>query len=719
MKLSLLHFIAFFLSVNCWAGSGRTPDYPETAALEHYETLHGVRVPDPYRWLEDLNSEETRKWIKAQNRVTFGYLEMIQERTSIRQRLTELWNYERYAVPLKVGGRYFFARNDGLQNQSPIYVLDELEGQPRLLLDPNSLSPDGTVALSNWEVSPDGQWMAYGISSAGSDWQQWRVRSVDTAQDREDLLQWVKFSTASWTADSQGFFYSRYDEPKPGLALADVNYYQKLYFHRLGDSQSDDRLVYERRDQKEWGFRGKVSEDGRHLVIHVTQGTDTRNRVFYKDLQADSPVIELLTAFDASYNFVGNQETLFWFQTDLEAPKGRVIGIDIRSPERAAWTEVLPGSRDTLETVTVVNNEFLANYLRDASSHVRIHDLKGKLIRELQLPGIGSARGFRGKAEDNETFYSFTSFTSPTTIYRYDSETGESVVFRTSTVAFQPEQYETTQVFYRSKDGTRIPMFISHKRGIELNGQNPVLLYGYGGFNIPLTPSFSVTNLVWMEMGGIYAVPNLRGGGEYGREWHQAGTRLQKQNVFDDFIAAAEWLIDRGYTSSSRLAIYGRSNGGLLVGASMNQRPDLFAAAVPGVGVLDMLRFHKFTIGWAWVSDYGSPEDPEDFQALLKYSPYHNVRPGTEYPATLIVTADHDDRVVPSHSFKFAAALQKAQAGQSPVIIRIETRAGHGAGKPTSKQIEESADILAFLVRELKVNQAVTGAVTAPAASGR
>jgi prolyl oligopeptidase len=704
MKPWLLHLVVFLVSVNCWAGSGRTFNYPETTALDYHETLHGVRVPDPYRWLEDLNSEQTRNWIEAQNRVTFGYLETIEERTAIRERLTELWNYQRFGVPLRVGGRYFLTRNDGLQNQSPIYVLDDLQGKPRLLLDPNALSEDGTVALTNWEVSPDGQWMAYGISSGGSDWQEWRVRSVTTARDRDDLIQWVKFSTVSWTADSQGFFYSRYDEPQAGGVLADVNYYQKLYLHRLGTPQSEDGLVYERKDQREWGFRGTVSEDGRYLVIHVTQGTDTRNRVFYKDLEKDSPVAELLTDFDASYTYLGNQGTRFWFHTDLEAPRGRVIGIDIEAPERASWRELLPETRDTLETVNVVNHQFIANYLRDAGSHVRIHDLEGELVRELQLPGIGSARGFRGKAADRETFYSFTSFTSPATIYRYDSETGKSSVFRAPRVGFQPEQYETRQVFYESKDGTQIPMFISHKKGIRLDGNNPVLLYGYGGFNIPITPSFSVMNLVWMEMGGVYAVPNLRGGGEYGREWHQAGTRLQKQNVFDDFIAAAEWLIDRGYTSSSKLAIYGRSNGGLLVGACMNQRPDLFAAAVPGVGVMDMLRFHKFTIGWAWVSDYGSPDDPKEFRALLKYSPYHNLRPGTEYPATLIVTADHDDRVVPSHSFKFAAALQRAHAGETPALIRIETRAGHGAGKPVSKQIEEAADIIAFLSRELRVN---------------
>jgi prolyl oligopeptidase len=705
MKLLSLHLIVFLISINCWAGSGRTFAYPETTALEYYETLHGVPVPDPYRWLEDLNSEETRNWIEAQNRVTFGYLQTIEERTAIRERLTALWNYERYGVPVKVGGRYFFARNDGLQNQSPIFVLEELEGKPRLLLDPNALSADGTVALTNWEISPDGQWMAYGTSSAGSDWQEWKVRAVATGHDRDDLIRWVKFSTVSWTADSSGFFYSRYDEPQAGGALADINYYQKLYHHRLGSAQSEDRLVYERKDQKEWGFRGEVSEDGRYLVIHASHGTDTRNRVFYKDLETDSPVVGLVTDFDASYSFLGNQETVFWFKTDLDAPKGRVIAIDIRSPQRAAWQEVLPEGRDTLEAVSLVNNRFIANYLRDAGSHVRIHDLKGKLVSELQLPGIGTARGFRGKAADRETFYSFTSFTAPTTIYHYDLENGNGSVFRTPRVGFRSEDYETRQVFYRSKDGTRVPMSISHRKGIELNGQNPLLLYGYGGFNIALTPSFSVTNLVWMEMGGVYAVPNLRGGGEYGKDWHQAGTRLQKQNVFDDFIAAAEWLIERGYTSRRKLAIYGRSNGGLLVGACMTQRPDLFAAAVPGVGVLDMLRFHRFTIGWAWVSDYGSPDDPEDFPALLRYSPYHNLRLGTEYPATLIVTADHDDRVVPSHSFKFAAALQRAQSGDAPALIRIETRAGHGAGKPTSKQIEEAADMLAFLSRELKMNQ--------------
>ena len=678
--------------------------YPVTAKTNVVETLHGVRVEDPYRWLEDDNAPETKAWVEAQNRVTFGFLERIPERPALRQRLTQLWNFERYGLPFREGGRYFFTRNDGLQNQSVLYVAEALEAPPRVLLDPNTLSPDGTVALSGLAVSRDGRRLAYGVAVAGSDWQEWRVREVDTGTDLPDVVRWVKFSVASWARDGSGFYYSRYDEPTEAQKLTRVNYYHKLYFHRLGTPQSEDVLVYHRPDQKEWGFQGHVTEDGRYLVITVTQGTDPKNRVFYKDLAApDAPVVELLNDFDASYNFVDNDGPVFWFHTDLDAPRGRVIAIDTRRPERAHWRELIPEAAETIQTVSTVHQQFFVNYLKDARTQVKVFDLAGRPVREVELPGLGTAGGFGGKRADTETFYSFTSFTTPTVIYRYDAATGASTVFRQPRVAFDPAQYETRQVFYTSRDGTRVPMFISHKKGLRLNGRNPTLLYGYGGFNISLTPAFSVANLVWMEMGGIYAQPNLRGGGEYGEAWHQAGTRLRKQNVFDDFIAAAEWLIAHRYTSRRHLAIAGGSNGGLLVGACLTQRPDLFAAALPAVGVLDMLRFHKFTIGWAWTSDYGSPDNPEEFRALLAYSPLHNLRPGVRYPATLITTADHDDRVVPAHSFKFAARLQECHAGGPPVLIRIETRAGHGAGKPTAKLIEEAADRLAFLVAVLGV----------------
>jgi len=576
--------------------------------------------------------------------------------------------------------------------------------QARVLLDPNTLSADGTVALTNYAVSDDGKLLAYGLATAGSDWNEWRVRNVETGEDLPDRLQWVKFSGASWTKDGRGFFYSRYDEPKEGNLLQSTNYYQKLYYHRVGTPQSADELVYERRDHKEWGFGGYVTDDGRYLGIVVTMGTSPKNLFFYKDLtNPEAKVVELIPDFIADFTPVGNDGTTFYFRTDWEAPRGRLIAIDATRPERANWREIIPQSRDTLEAVRWVGGRFIALYLSDAKTQVRMFDREGKFVQEIALPGIGTAVGFGGKPEATETFYAFTSFTQPTSIYRYDFATGKSTLLRQPKVAFDPGAYVTQQVFYKSKDGTRIPMFIVHRKGLKQDGKNPTLLYGYGGFNISLTPSFSPARIAWLEMGGVLAIPNLRGGGEYGEEWHQAGTKLKKQNVFDDFIAAAEWLIREKYTQPARLAIQGGSNGGLLVGACMTQRPELFGAALPAVGVLDMLRFNKFTIGWAWESDYGSPQNPEEFKALYAYSPLHNLKPGTRYPATLITTADHDDRVVPAHSFKFAAALQAAHKGDAPVLIRIETRAGHGAGKPTSKLIEETADVWAFLVRTFQM----------------
>jgi prolyl oligopeptidase len=582
-------------------------------------------------------------------------------------------------------------------------VAEGLDGDSRVLLDPNTLSEDGTVALTGRVVSNDAKLMAYGTSSGGSDWQEWHVRDVETGQDLEDHIRWVKFSGASWASDNSGFYYSRYAEPQDGEAMEGLNYNQKVYFHRVGTPQSEDQLVYERPDQKEWGFRATVSDDGQYLILNVRQGTDTRNRLFYQKLKGrgKGKVVELLNDFDASYSFLGNLGPVFYFRTDLNAKKGRIIAIDTRSPERENWKVIIPESEETLRGISFFNKQLVASYLKDAHSQVRVFDPEGKLLRDLELPGIGSAGGFGGKQDATETFYSFTSYTAPPSIYHYDLATGESTLHKRAEVAFNPDEYQTEQIFYNSKDGTRVPMFISYKRGLEKTGQNPAILYGYGGFNISQTPRFSVSNLVWMEMGGIYSVANLRGGGEYGEAWHQGGMKLKKQNVFDDFIAAGEWLIKNKYTSKQKLAIRGGSNGGLLVGACMNQRPDLFGVALPAVGVMDMLRFDKFTIGWAWVSDYGTSEDPEEFKALHAYSPYHNLKKDTAYPATLITTADHDDRVVPSHSFKFASALQVAHVGPNPVLIRIETRAGHGAGKPTSKRIREAADIMAFALNEM------------------
>jgi len=677
--------------------------YPVARKGDQVDDYHGVKVADPYRWLEDLDSDETRSWVDAENKLSFGFLEAIPARAAIKERITKLWNYEKYGVPFKEGNRYFYSRNSGLQNQSVLYTVTSLDGQPKLVLDPNTLSSDGTVALSGMQVSNGGKLLAYSLSASGSDWQEWKVRDVDTGQDLSDDLKWVKFSGVSWTRDNSGFYYSRYDEPKSD-SLKATNYFQKVYFHKLGTPQSEDVLVYERPDQKDWLFGAQVTEDGDYLIIPIFQGTDSKTRVYYKDLKSNnSGVVKLLDDFDAAYSFIGNQGSRFWFQTDLQASRGKIIEIDTAKPERANWKVLVPEGPEALQTATLVNHKFILNYLKDAYTQVRIHDTNGKLLNEVQFPGIGSADGFGGKATDTETFYSFTGFTTPTTIYRYDTATGKSSVFRQPKVDFDPSTFETKQVFYTSKDGTKVPMFITYKKGLKLDGNNPTYLYGYGGFNVSLSPAFSVGNLVWMEMGGVYAQPNLRGGAEYGEDWHQGGMKLKKQNVFDDFIAAAEWLIRNKYTSTPKLSIGGGSNGGLLVGAALTQRPDLFGAALPAVGVMDMLRFQKFTIGWAWVSDYGSSENADEFKALYAYSPLHNIRPGTAYPATLVTTADHDDRVWPGHSFKFAATLQAAQEGSAPILIRIETKAGHGAGKPTSKIIEEIADRWAFLVKTLEM----------------
>ena len=685
--------------------------YPVARKVDQVDEYHGVKVADPYRWLEDDNSEETKAWVEAENKVTFAYLDAIPEREKIKERLTQLWNYERFGVPANEGGRYFFTHNSGLQNQRVLYVAEKLDAAPRVLLDPNTLSTDGTVAMSGFVPSEDGKLLAYGLSRAGSDWEEWHVRDVATGEDRSDLVEWVKFSGAAWNKDGSGFYYSRFDAPKPGEEKKGLNEFQKLYFHRMGTKQSEDTLVYERRDHADWGFNASVTDDGRYLVIYVSQGTDTKNRLFYKDLADDkNPVVELLNDFDASYNFIDNIGSYFFLKTDLDAPRGRVIEIDTAQPQREHWREkIAQAPVDVIEGVSLVNGQFICSYLHDAHSVVKLFraDVNAgpaSLIRELPLPGLGSAGGFGGKRTDTETFYSFTSFTVPGTIYRLDLTTGESKVFREPHVDFRADDFETKQIFYTSKDGTRVPMFITHKRGLKLDSTNPTLLYGYGGFDINLTPSFGVSDLVWMEKGGIFVMANLRGGGEYGEEWHEAGMKLKKQNVFDDFIAAAEWLIANKYTSPAKLAIQGGSNGGLLIGACMTQRPELFGAALPAVGVMDMLRFDKFTIGWAWRSDYGSAANGEEFRALYAYSPLHALRAGVRYPATLISTADHDDRVVPAHSFKFAARLQECQAKDGPpVLIRIETRAGHGGNKPMSKVIAEHADEIAFLVQVLGV----------------
>ena len=679
----------------------RNPSILTTKKIEQTDDYHGTKVSDPYRWLEDDNSAETKAWVQAQNKVTFDYLNQIPQREQIKKRLTELWNYAKYSAPFKEGGKYFYYKNDGLQNQSVLYVADSTKDEGRILLDPNGLSKDGTVALSGIAVSDDGKTLAYGLASAGSDWQKWYFRDVATGKDLPDVLDNIKFSGASWTKDDKGIFYSRYPGTDEKTRLTGLNYNQKIYYHRLGTNQSEDQMIYERPDDKEMNVGGGVTEDGKYLIIGVTKGTSPNTMIYYKDLsQKDAPIMPIVDKLENAYDFIGNVGSMFYFKTDKDASRGRIVAIDINSKDKN-WKEILPQAKETIDGLSFINDEFVVSYLKDAYTQVKIYDRSGKFIRNVELPGIGTAGGFGGKQKDTETFYTYNSFTAPPTIYRYDLKTGKSEVFRRADVKFDFDKYETKQVFYTSKDGTKVPMFIVHKKGLKMDGTNPTLLYGYGGFSISLTPDFSVSRLVWLEMGGVYAMANLRGGAEYGEEWHKAGTKLNKQNVFDDFIAAGEYLIKEKYTSPAKLAIQGGSNGGLLVGAVLNQRPDLFGAALPAVGVMDMLRFNQFSAGRFWTSDYGSSANADEFKALYAYSPLHNIKSGAKYPAVLVTTADHDDRVVPAHSFKYTATLQKAQAGDAPILIRIETNAGHGAGKPTAKVIEEQADIFGFLMKNL------------------
>ncbi len=709
MRLKLLGnpLMAFLITASgTLAGAADSITYPNTRRTDQVDTYHGTQVADPYRWLEDdvRKSDEVHKWVDAENRVTFAFLDAIPQRKKLTERLTALWNYEKFTPPFKEGGRYFYFKNDGLQNQNVLYSIDSLDAEPWVVLDPNQWTKDGTMALAGLSPSEDGRYLAYGTSEAGSDWNGWRIFNLETRQLMPEELKWVKFSQATWTKDSKGFFYGRYAEPQEGATFQSLNLNQKVYYHRVGTPQSEDVLVYQRPDQPEYGFGTVVSDDGHYLILNTWKGTDAKYLVHYRDLtDLYAMPVALIDVMEFEYEFVGNDGPVFYFKTNCEAPRGRLVAIDSRKPARENWKEIIPQEAETLNGVTLVGNVFVADYLKDARSQIKIHDMRGKLVRELELPGLGTAAGFGGHRSDTETFYSFNSITTPPTIYRYDLLTGTSTIFKQAKVDFASDQYEVKQVFYQSKDGIRVPMFVAHKKGIVLDGSHPTLLYGYGGFNISLTPTFSISRVAWLEMGGIFAMPNLRGGGEYGEAWHEGGKLDRKQNVFDDFIAAAEWLIANKYTRPDRLAIQGRSNGGLLVGACMTQRPDLYGACLPGVGVMDMLRFHQFTAGRFWVDEYGSAEDPKQFETIRQYSPYHNLKEGVKYPATLVVTADTDDRVVPGHSFKFAAALQRAQIGEAPVMIRIETRAGHGAGKPTAKQIEEAADEWSFLVKALKM----------------
>lgn len=665
--------------------------YPETRKDTVKDDYHGTVIEDPYRWLEDDMSEETAEWVTQQNEVTFNYLEQIPYRKPLIERLSKLWDYEKYSSPFKEGDKYYYFKNDGLQNQSVLYTTDDPGKDGTVLLDPNTFSEEGTSSLAGLSISKDGKYMAYLISEGGSDWRKAKVMNLETGEILSDELDWIKFSGINWLGE--GFYYSRYPATEEGSELSNKNEYHSLYYHKLGDSQEDDQLIYRDNDFPQRNVYAGTTEDERYTILYTSEST-SGNGIKYINHQSDpNEIITLIDDFENDYSFVDNEGDRLLFRTNKDAPLLKLVSYDTQSKE---WNTIIPESEDPLKGISIVGNKIFANYNHNASSQIKVFDMEGNFIQDLELPGIGSSSGISGKKGETEAFYSFTSFTYPNTIFSLNTETLESKVFRSPQVDFDPSQYETKQEWYTSKDGTKVPMFITHTKGLKKDGNNPTLLYGYGGFDISLTPSFSISRLPLLETGGIYVVANIRGGGEFGKDWHEAGTKERKQNVFDDFIAAAEYLIDQKYTSKDKLAIQGGSNGGLLVGTCMTQRPDLFAVAFPAVGVLDMLRYHNFTIGWAWAGDYGKSDDPEAFEYLKAYSPLHNVKE-TTYPATMITTADHDDRVVPAHSFKFAAEVQSKHQGSNPVLIRIETSAGHGAGKPTDKRIEEAADILSFM----------------------
>ncbi len=681
-------------------------DYPQTPTVKQTDTYHGVEVSDPYRWLEDdvRESAQVAQWVEAQNAVTFDYLAALPGRDAIKQRLTTLWDYARYSTPERYGKYYFYRYNDGLQNQSVLYRSVVPGEKPELVLDPNTWSEDGTVALGGTAVSPSGRYVAYGEQDGGSDWRTWRVKDMADGKILSDELQWIKFSGVSWAADEAGFYYSRYPEPEAGAEFQSLNTNMSVWYHRIGTAQAEDTLIYARPDHPDWGFGAEVSRSGRYLFITTWIGTDERYRLEYIDLvNAPQQVVVVEDEFRAGFEFVAVIDDVALFKSTLDAPRGRLLSYQLGADESAKtqWQQVVPEQEAVLQHASLIGDKLVLTYLQDAHGLVRVFDASGRALHDVALPGVGTVWGFASDPERESAYYGYSSLNRPATIYRYNVASNESTEVLAPELAFDPDQFVVKQVFYPSKDGTRVPMFIAHRKGLKLDGSTPTLLYGYGGFNISLTPAFSVTRLAWMDMGGVFAMANLRGGGEYGEAWHKAGTRLQKQNVFDDFIAAGEYLVKHQYTSPQHLGIYGGSNGGLLVGAVLNQRPDLFGAAIPAVGVMDMLRFHRFTAGRFWVDDYGSADDAQEFAALYAYSPYHNIRKGGQYPAVLVTTADTDDRVVPGHSFKYIARLQDYQAGEAPVLIRIQTRAGHGSGKPTAMIIDEYADMWAFMASQL------------------
>ncbi len=686
--------------------------YPEALRGTQVDDYNGTKVADPYRSLENIDSQDTRNWVAAEDHLSREFLDSIPGRSSLAERLRNVWNFERWSAPVRYGKTWLYTHNDGLQNQSIVFVSSDLSGPARILIDPNTLSKDGTVALREMAMSADGSLLAYAVSDAGSDWQVWHVRDVATGKDLPDKLEWSKFGSASWRKDGTGFYYTSYDPPKAGLGLKSANEYLKLYFHRLGTPQSADTLVYARTDNPDWFIASDVTDDGRYLVIQASLGADERNLVAIQDLsQPNASVVPVIPSPTATYEVVGNIGTMLLVRTDDTAPRYRVVGIDLAHPDPAHWRSIVPEGQDTLNFASLVGDELIVHRLKDAHSAVQRYTPQGRLLGDVELPGLGTVSGFLGHSDDTQTYYQYSSFSTPPSVYRLELATGHVALWRAPTLnGFIPAQFETQQVFYPSKDGTRIPLFITSRKGTKLTGDNPTILYGYGGFNSPMTPGFSAIVAAWVQMGGVYAVANLRGGGEYGRAWHEAGMKTHKQNVFDDFIAAAQYLSESRWTSPKRLALFGRSNGGLLVGAVEEERPDIAAAAVAQVGVMDMLRFREFTIGRAWESDYGSVADPQEFRALYAYSPYHNVSSGVDYPATLIMTGDHDDRVFPAHSFKFAAAMQHADPQGRPILLRVEIRAGHGQGLPTAKLIDQVVDMFAFVLRAFGMDEPVAAA---------
>jgi len=674
--------------------------YPETKRVDVVDNYFGTKVPDPYRWLEDENSPEVAEWVSKQNELTSSYLAKIPFREKIRERLTGIWNYTTMGVPFKEGGRYFFFKKDGRQNQSVLYVMETLNSEPRVLLDPNTFSADGTIALSEVSPSRDGKYLAYAVNDGGSDWQKIKVIALPEGKELKDEISWVKFSSIAWYAN--GFYYSRYDEPKKGEALSTLNQYHKVYYHTMGTDSNEDKLIFANSQHPLRNYSAQTTENEKYLIIYETESTYC-NSIYIKNLtDKRGEFSQLTTGFEYEYSVLENVDDNLYVLTNYKAPKYKLIKININSMDVGNWKDILPERKDVLTSCQLVGGKIIANYVVDAKSKAEVYTLSGEKTDEIHLPTIGTISGFSGSYSDTLAFYSFSSFTVPPAVYKFNVAKNESTEFFKPDIKFNFDDYETKQVFYTSKDGTIVPMFIVHKKGIKLDGSNPTLLYGYGGFNISMMPGFSTSRLFWLENGGVFALANIRGGGEYGENWYRAGTKLNKQNVFDDFIAAAEYLIKEKYTSPKKLVIQGGSNGGLLIGAVINQRPDLFKVAIPEVGVMDMLRFHKFTIGWAWVNDYGSSEDSIQFQNLYSYSPLHNIKPNTKYPAILVTTADHDDRVVPAHSFKYIATMQEKNPNpQNPALIRIQTRAGHGAGTPTSLIIDEYTDIYAFILYNL------------------